>query len=263
MTRCAVRALDLRGGRLCGVVTERGRVAADAVVLAGGAWSRLFSGNAGIDLPQLKVLNSVLRTTPVEGGPDASLWTDAFALRKRADGGYTLASGHLNTHDLVPDSLTLARAFWPALRADWRSLRFRLSDRARIEAGYPRRWSSGDVTPFETCRTLDPAPQPHLLNRVWAAARAAFPMFESAQVAQSWGGMIDVTPDAIPVISQIDAIPGFFIATGFSGHGFGIGPGAGRLVADLVTGRAPVVDPAPYRFSRFTDGSRIHLDAGF
>jgi glycine/D-amino acid oxidase-like deaminating enzyme len=52
-------------------------------------------------------------------------------------------------------------------------------------------------------------------------------------------------------------MPGFFIATGFSGHGFGIGPGAGRLMADLVTGDAPVVDPADYRFSRFTDGSKV------
>ena len=52
-------------------------------------------------------------------------------------------------------------------------------------------------------------------------------------------GMIDVTPDAVPVISPVDAVPGFFIATGFSGHGFGIGPGAGRLAADLVSGDTP------------------------
>ena len=67
--------------------------------------------------------------------------------------------------------------------------------------------------------------------------------------------MIDVMPDAIPVISAVDKLPGFFIATGFSGHGFGIGPGAGRLMADMVAGAPPVVDPAPFRLSRFTDGS--------
>jgi glycine/D-amino acid oxidase-like deaminating enzyme len=76
------------------------------------------------------------------------------------------------------------------------------------------------------------------------------------QIAERWGGMIDVTPDLVPVISGVDTMPGFFIATGFSGHGFGIGPGAGRLMADLVTGDAPVVDPAEFRFSRYTDGSR-------
>jgi glycine/D-amino acid oxidase-like deaminating enzyme len=46
-------------------------------------------------------------------------------------------------------------------------------------------------------------------------------------------------------------MPGFFVATGFSGHGFGIGPGAGRLMADLVAGDRPVVDPAPFRLARF------------
>jgi glycine/D-amino acid oxidase-like deaminating enzyme len=71
--------------------------------------------------------------------------------------------------------------------------------------------------------------------------------------------MIDVMPDAIPVISAVDKLPGFFIATGFSGHGFGIGPGAGSLMADMVTGAPPVVDPAPFRLSRFTDGSNPQL----
>ena len=79
-----------------------------------------------------------------------------------------------------------------------------------------------------------------------------FPVFAGMQVAGTWGGMIDVTPDAVPVIDKVDALPGFYLATGFSGHGFGIGPGAGRLIADLVAGDAPVVDPVPFRFDRFT-----------
>jgi len=51
-------------------------------------------------------------------------------------------------------------------------------------------------------------------------------------------------------------LPGFFVATGFSGHGFGIGPAAGRLAADIVTADAPIVDPAPFRFERFAEGER-------
>jgi glycine/D-amino acid oxidase-like deaminating enzyme len=74
--------------------------------------------------------------------------------------------------------------------------------------------------------------------------------------------MIDVTPDAVPVISPVAALPGFFVATGFSGHGFGIGPAAGRLAADLVTGDPPLVDPAPFRFERYRDGSRPQPMAG-
>ena len=75
------------------------------------------------------------------------------------------------------------------------------------------------------------------------------------RLAERWAGLIDVTPDAVPVISPVDALPGFFVATGFSGHGFGIGPGAGRLMADLVAGDTPLVDPTPFRFARFSDGS--------
>ena len=96
-----------------------------------------------------------------------------------------------------------------------------------------------------------------------SAAQKAFPFFDKAEIAQSWAGMIDVTPDAIPVIGPVDEIPGFYIGTGFSGHGFGIGPGAGQLLADLVTGHTPVVDPHDFRLSRFADGSKIAQMKGF
>ncbi|MHA6263472.1 NAD(P)/FAD-dependent oxidoreductase [Arenibacterium sp. CAU 1754] len=262
MTACAVRGVDLEGGRIAGVVTEKGRVKCGAVVLAGGAWSRLFAGNAGIRLPQLKVLNTVMRTTPVQG-PEASVWADDFALRKRADGGYTIASGTENMVDIVPDSFRLAKAFLPALIAEWSSLRFRISGRWGQEAREARSWRPDEVTPFELCRILDPNPSQRVLRSSWAEAQRAFPIFEKADIVQSWAGMIDVTPDAIPVISGVVDMPGMFIATGFSGHGFGIGPGAGRLMADLVTGATPVVDPHDFRLSRFTDGSRIKPDSGF
>ena len=71
-----------------------------------------------------------------------------------------------------------------------------------------------------------------------------------------------MTPDEIPVISPLDDVPGLFLASGFSGHGFGLGPGAGRLAADLVTGNDPIVDPTSFRFSRFSDGSRIDVHGG-
>ncbi|WP_291736568.1 FAD-binding oxidoreductase [Leisingera sp. F5] len=256
MTNCAVRSLDVQGGKLSGVVTERGRVACSAVVVAGGAWSRLFCGNAGIQLPQLKVLNTVMRSAPVQG-PEAAIWANGFALRKRADGGYTVAAGTENIVDLVPDSLRLGLQFLPAFLAEWRSLRFRLSGRWREEAAQARRWTPDQVTDFETCRVLDPAPSQKTLRSGWAAARKAFPVLNGVEVVQSWAGMIDVTPDAIPVISEVLDLPGLFVSTGYSGHGFGIGPAAGQLTADLVTGNAPVVDPHEFRLSRFTDGSKI------
>lgn len=262
LTGCAVRTVETQAGAVSGVITECGEIACDAVVLAGGAWSRLFAGNAGVELPQLKVLNSVMRTSPVDGGPDVALWSDGFTLRKRQDGGYTIALGGESTVDLVPDSFRLARAFLPALKAEWRMLSFRLSDRWRTEAQMARTWGPQDITPFEKCRILDPAPAPKVLAQGWRNAREGLAFLKSAKVVQSWAGLIDVTPDAIPVISAVEGQPGLHIATGFSGHGFGIAPGAGQLMADIVTGAPPVVDPHDFRLSRFSDGSKIRLDSG-
>ena len=66
--------------------------------------------------------------------------------------------------------------------------------------------------------------------------------------------MIDVTPDEIPVLGPIPGMPGLFVATGFSGHGFGIGPAAGYVMAQLAVGERPIVDLQPFRFTRFAEG---------
>jgi glycine/D-amino acid oxidase-like deaminating enzyme len=254
-THCAVRGIDRAAGRVAGVVTEKGRVACQSVVVAGGAWSRLFCGNLGIELPQLKVLASVMRTERLDGGPEISGSGGLFGYRKRMDGGYTVATLGVRTIDLVPDNFRLFRDYLPATRLHWQKLRFRLGPRFAEEWRMPRQWDLDAPTPFEAVRVLDPEPDPYVLDRAIGSISEAFPAFRGIRIEQKWGGMIDVMPDAVPVISAVDAVPGMFIATGFSGHGFGIGPGAGKLVADMVTGAPTIVDPTPFRLSRFTDGS--------
>lgn len=263
LTQCAVRTVETEGGRVSGVVTERGRIKCDAVVVAGGAWSNLFLGNMGVDLPSLGVVSHVMRTEPVEGGPEEAIWTSDFAIRKREDGGYTISRGAGTTVDIVPNSFRYAMKYLRALKMQRRELHFRLSKRFLHEAMRPKSWGPDEETPFERDRVFDPAPSPRMLKSLMSNVGTAFPALAGATVAQQWAGCIDVTPDAIPVMSGVDATPGLYIASGFSGHGFGIGPAAGGLMADLVTGRPPRVDPAEFRFSRFTDGSRIAPDEGF
>ena len=254
-TGCAVRGVDRAAGRVAGVVTEKGRIACQSVVVAGGAWSRLFVGNLDVELPQLKVLGSVMRTERLDGGPEISASGGLFGYRKRMDGGYTVATLGVRTIDLVPDSFRLFRDYLPSVKLHWQKLRFRVGARFAEEWRLGRRWELDEKSPFEAVRVLDPEGDPIVLKRAADSIAEAFPAFRGIKIEQSWGGMIDVMPDAVPVISAVDAVPGLFIATGFSGHGFGIGPGAGKLVADMVTGAPTLVDPAPFRLSRFTDGS--------
>lgn len=249
---CAVRGLETTGGRISGVITEKGVIACQRAVLSGGAWSRLFLGNLGIDFPQLKVQGSVMRTEPLEGPPTHQVGASDYAFRKREDGGYTIAHRGASVAQIVPDSFRLFFDFFPALIKQRHELRLKLGNRFIEEWQTPRQWRMDETTPFEAVRILDPKPDEAILEEAKRNLIAAFPAFAGMKVASSWAGMIDAMPDAVPVIGEVPKLPGFFIATGFSGHGFGIGPGAGRMIADLVSGGTPAVDITPFRLERFS-----------
>lgn len=251
LTRCAVRGIETKAGRASAVVTERGIIACQRVILAGGAWSRLFLGNLGIDFPQLKVLGSVLRTQPLDGPPTRAVGGSDFAFRKRQDGGYTIAHRGASVAEIVPDSFRLLGDFLPSFVKQRHELKLRLTSRFVEEARTARRWSLDEETPFEQTRVLDPAPYQSILKSAQDNLITAFPDFKDMKIAQAWGGFVDAMPDAVPVIGEVPRLPGFFIASGFSGHGFGIGPGAGRLIADIVAGKTPMIDPKPFRLERF------------
>lgn len=261
LTGCAVRGIDLAAGRVAGLITERGRIACSRVVLAGGIWSSLMSRALGLRLPQLKVLASVLRTAPVANGPSTAAWGPGLSIRKRLDGGYTVSHGSV-VAEVVPDSFRFLREFLPVFMMERSGVSLKVGKPFLDEWRLTRTWDVNRTSPFEQIRVLDPAPIEADLKHARINLERAFPAFKGIATAASWGGMIDATPDLVPVISEVDGIPGLVISTGFSGHGFGIGPGAGRLTADIVSGGTPVVDPSPFRFSRFSDGSDLRPQSG-
>jgi glycine/D-amino acid oxidase-like deaminating enzyme len=258
---CAVRTLDLAGGRVAGVVTEAGRIACSHVVLAGGAWSRLFAQRNGVTFPQLSVLATVAATEPMPDVFAGNAADDEFAFRRRADGGYTIAPGAEHDFFVGPNAFASSLAYLPTLRKDFKSTHFRTV----APAGFPdawgikRRWAADEVSPFEGMRVLNPPPNMKTMGRVQDSFARAFPGLGRPKLRSVWAGMIDTMPDLVPVIDHAASIPGLVIATGMSGHGFGIGPGIGRVVADLVVGNDPGHDLTRFRLTRFSDGSKIAL----
>ncbi|MEC8888518.1 MAG: FAD-binding oxidoreductase [Pseudomonadota bacterium] len=261
-TQTAVRGIEKTGGRISAVVTENGSVQCSTVILAGGAWSSTFCRNLDLRLPLLMTIGSVFRTAPLNDAPERSVSGAGFAIRKRLDGGYTVSHGSISSFDIVPDSFRFLKDFLPLAWMARKILRPTWTNRFKTEWRQKNKWSLDEQSPFEHIRTLDPMPIQSTLNKSKQNLIHAFPAFQDIEVVESWGGLIDATPDAVPVISPVDNLPGFFLATGLSGHGFGIGPAAGQLAADVATASEPLVDPTPFRFSRFSDGSRIQPIVG-
>jgi glycine/D-amino acid oxidase-like deaminating enzyme len=259
---CAARGIETEGGAVSAVVTEAGAIRTNAVLCAAGAWSRLFCRRHGMDLKQLSVRASVLRTEPGPEVLSSPVSTPGFGMRRRLDGGYTVGFRGAANFDLTPDALRQLRAFWPAYAHGGNDIRVRFGPAFFRAMGKPSTWALDRPSPFEAERVLDPKPDMPTLNKALVNLRKAYPALAGIKVAEAWAGMIESTPDAIPVISGVDELPGFFIATGFSGHGFGIGPAAGRLAADLVVGDPPIVDPKEFRYSRMVDGTRLMPQEG-
>jgi glycine/D-amino acid oxidase-like deaminating enzyme len=248
---CAARALSTSGGKVSAVVTEKGEIRCDQVLLAGGAWSRRFLGNLGISLPTLPVVASVLRTKPMEGPTDISVGGPDFSFRKHQDGGFIITQRSALNAPLTLDHLVIGWRYLGQLRAGGGSLRVSFGREFFEDLALARRWRPNSRSPFEKVRTMDPGVNAALNQEALANLSNAWPIFGKAEMEEAWAGVIDVTPDSNPVIDRIKTLPGLTVATGFSGHGFGTGPAAGHLAADLVSNADPIVDPTSYRFDRF------------
>ncbi|AJQ93794.1 NAD(P)/FAD-dependent oxidoreductase [Gynuella sunshinyii] len=246
---CAVRSLSTAAGKVCGVVTEKGEIRCDQVLLAAGAWSRRFLGNQRISLPTLPLICSVLRTQPMEGPTDIAVGAPDFSFRKHQGGGFVITQRGKLDAPLSLDHLLIGFRYLNQLRQQAGFLRISLGRYFADDLTMPRRWGS-NASPFEQHRTTNPPVNEQLNQDALSNLRQAWPAFNQASIAESWAGLIDVTPDSNPVIDRIQSLPGLTIATGFSGHGFGTGPAAGQLAADLVSNTKPIVDPTPYRFNR-------------
>jgi len=261
---CAARRLDMAAGKVAGLVTEQGRIAAPQVVLAGGAWSSLFLRAHGVSIPQLSVRATVAAVDAAPMAYPGGAAAPDIAWRPRQDGGYSLAAGGFHELFLGPDALRAVPKFLRQLAQDPFGTRFLPA----APAGYPdgwrtkRRWSGDEETPFERCRMLNPAPNRRKVD--WLVRRFAeiAPEIGPVRLRTAWAGMIDTMPDVVPVVDRVAALPGLTLACGMSGHGFGIGPGMGRVIADLVAGEAPGHDLTRFRLGRFSDGSRMDLGPG-
>ncbi|UWL61888.1 FAD-binding oxidoreductase [Brucella pseudintermedia] len=210
-----VQAIDVEGGKVCGVSTASRKLAADRVVLTAGLFGNELLKPHGLSVPVESPMVAVIRTVPVLRILDQVIGVS---------GG------------------------------DWAG-RQEVTGRLRITSG-ALAWN-GEMATIETASGTRPVVRPPLssLREVIEKLGQLLPGLENTPIEEFWAGILDLTPDALPVLDYAPGIEGLVVGMGFSGHGFCLGPVTGQILCDLVCGRRPNEDLTAFKFDRF-DGIR-------
>lgn len=205
-TDTAVTVIDVQAGRVHGVQTTAGPIAADVVVVAAGVYSHLLLQPLGLALPISVVQPGIVQTVPLP-----PLLTQVLGV----------ANGNI-------------------------ALRQEVDGRVRM---------TGDVTewtwPGHTVTADDVQPPASLVHAIIERAMQVLPALAQAKIGRVWGGLIDMTPDALPVIERLAEVEGLIVTAGFSGHGFCLGPITGQIIRELAISGASTLPLEPFRLARF------------
>ena len=217
LTGCEVSAIEVRGGRVAGLLTRGGGngIGGDAVVLAAGAWSAARAATAGLRLPVEPRWGQLLQLAMPPGR------SDPFIRHKVVDGSYM---GSVLSSDAGLQVTTVLET---------------TSD-GRVLVG-----SSRSRRGFDTA--VDESVSTSMLRR----AERLMPGLEALRTERAWAGLRPWLPDNLPAIGPSSAADGLWVATGHEGAGVALGPITGRLIAQALCGEPADTDLAPFDPDRF------------
>lgn len=242
-----VRHLLTRGSVVVGAKVQEKTYHADTTVLAVGSSTRKLLSTVDVNFPQTFVTGTVSLTTPVEPITKSTVWGNGFSFRQRQDGRIVCSVGGGGVVRLNPDMIAQAPLFFNAFKKNWRRFAIRPSfalatELPRILRGWPGIRSAG--APMPTVRRSEQINALHKLQKTLQG-------LDNTRIEHSWAGIIDSTPDGNPVLDASPGPGGLIVAGGFSGHGYGLVPTVGSIVADLVAYAKTHFDLHPFRLGRF------------
>ncbi len=257
-TGCVASEIVTRTGEISSVVTNRGEISTPVVLDAAGVWGYRLTDRLGVKLPiqLIKVVQG--ETEPAPRLFDCFLRGPTYGSRQTASGAFRITGGYrlmdvyhnLSLHDLRDLAIWIPRMLRyrkdvtmkldpNILKLDWSSL-------------WGKTTGNGNGTPAPV--GTEPRPQPENVARKLKRVSALVPEMQGLRLTKTWGGYVDMTPDFLPILGAVESIKGFYVATGFSGHGFAVGPIVGKLMAELIIDGSTSVDITSFRPSRFAEG---------
>ena len=253
---CGALSIETKAGAISSVVSEQGEIKCKYVICAAGAATHKFVARFGRRLPQQTTRGTVIRTTPVPDISAAGTLAAGLAFRQRADGSMNIADEFMTDIDLTLGRFKYARDFMPGLFDNWATFKFHFNKRFFDDLVDRMPGSEASKQPMIGRRTNQAKPYDVRIKNAMGNLQKVLPQIKKVGIADTWAGDIDVTPDAVPVIDQFDNPKHFFVASGFSGHGFAMGPVVGKVLADWITTGQPSITLKGMELARFEDGTR-------
>lgn len=207
-----VTGIRLDGSRVAEVQTSRGTIATPLVINAAGPWAKSVGRLCGVDVPVEPERRHIFIASPPGGGS----WDDAAN------------TGRVPVNKLLVIDFDSSFYF----HREGGGLLFGMGD--------PDEQPGFDITV-----------RWDFLPKVIEVAMQRLPALADAAVSHAWAGLYEMTPDHNPIIGPSSDVEGFYTIAGFSGHGFQHAPAAGRVLADVITGRDPKFDLSPFALDRF------------
>jgi glycine/D-amino acid oxidase-like deaminating enzyme len=251
----AAIGFEVSGGKIAGVVTERDTIKTPIVICAAGLMSTRLARMIGLSVPQIAVRATVAETEPAPHITDVGAWAPQASFRqRRSTGTFYVARGAISDHDVNLDSIRFMRYYLPNYLKNRRLFSMRvgtelIGDVFRSLPGSPAR-----KNPIAHTVDVEPKPNKRTAQLSRDGLVSLFPSLAGIGIRRTWAGLIDSTPDAVPVIGDVGSPQGFILATGFSGHGFAMGPIVGKLLSELIVDGEPSIDISEMRYSRFAEG---------
>lgn len=249
-TNCAARGIETQAGAISDVVTEKGAIRTSQVVVAGGAWSRLFMQNLNVNVPTLPAYQSQQLISGAPGAPGGNVALPGnIYFREQADGSYA-TSPRVIVAPVVQESFMYGYKYVPLMMQPDFPVHISLNEQLINTFMQPKHWALNEVSPFEKYRDMTAAPDVPELESSLEKLRAEFPAFKESTLIDRWSGAMAIAPDEDPIISVVKEYPGMVINTA-TGWGMTESPVSAELTADLLLGKTPVLNPEPFSLYRF------------
>ena len=190
-----VKGIEVQGGKVKGVITDKGNIQTDTVVNAAGSWGCFIGEMVGLKVPITPFQLAMLVTEQLPPCISHPIMGASYMVEEDTGKTGGLGCGLIISQQAAGNLL---------IGASWR------------DAGYDKRMIQEEIELMASVNVQ------------------GMPMLKNVRVIRSYANFFPHTVDDLPILGKVDGVEGFIMACGHNGHGIGMGPGSGKMIQELI-----------------------------